>query len=139
MATLQENNVFLKFDSTEVQAFFKEATITPGVNEIDITHGAGTDHEQVGAGLKTTQLTATITYDIGSIQTYIQKIAPGAIVTVEYGPEGASSGKPRHVQSFLITGAPHTVGVDKREVTFSITGRGADAPSVDMYAGGTYS
>jgi hypothetical protein len=94
---------------------------------------------QRAPGLNDTSITITLAYDLTNLQTYIQKIAPGQTISIEYGPESNTSGKPRHVQDFVITGADHQVSVDKSAVTFSISGDGAGAPSVDMFTGGVYS
>ena len=77
-------------------------------------------------------------YDAASVQTYIQKLAVGQIVTIEYAPEGSSSGKPKHVQDFNITQNTHTVSVDKSAVVFEITGESAAAPTSNMYSGSVY-
>jgi hypothetical protein len=139
MAQLAENNIYLAFDAVVVSSFFKECNPSPSNATQDTTMGAGVDHVQRKPGLNDTTFTVTIGYDDTVVSTYIQKLRPGATVSFEYGPEGAVSGKPRHVQSCIVSGAPHTVSVSKTPVAFQVTLQGADAPSVDMYAGGVYS
>jgi hypothetical protein len=127
MATLNENNFYVAIDSYNVSA-----------RTTDYEAGAGTDHEQLAAALKTTKLRLTLVYNDTDVSSYIQKLAPG-IHTIELGPEGATSGKPRHVQSFLIESSPVGQSVKKTLVKFEISATGADTPSVDMFAGGVYS
>lgn len=138
MAQYADNTVYLKLDSVEVDAYFKNVTLSPSNNSVDTTIGSGTDHVQRQPGLNDTKIDISLGYDPAQLQTYVQKLKVGQIVTIEYGSEDNISGKPRHVQPFNITKADHTVNVDKSHVMFEISGEGADAPSVDMYAGGVY-
>lgn len=138
MAQYADNNIYLKMDSVEVQAFFKTVKLSPSNNSVETTVGSGTDHIQRQPGLDDTKIDISIGYDTTQLQAYIQKLKRGQIVTIEYGSEGNASGKPRHVQTFNITKAEHSVNVDKSHVIFEISGEGADAASIDMYAGGVY-
>lgn len=139
MGQLADNNVYLTIDGVVITAPFKEVTLEPSNASQDTTMGAGVDHVQRAPGLNDTKITITIGYDTATVQSIIQHMRPGQVVTIEYGPESNVSGKPRHVQSFNIASNPHGVKVDKTPVQFVISGEGADAPSVDMYAGGVYS
>lgn len=139
MATLADNNVYLKIDGVVVNAFFKEVTPSGSSAGIDTTHGSGTDWTEESPGLKSMSFDITLTYDVELVQTYIQHIAKGQVVEIEYGPESNVSGKPRHVQNFHIESNKHTVSHDKSEVTFEITANNHGAPSIDMDAGGVYS
>lgn len=140
MPVLADNNAKLIVDGVTVDAYFKNVQLQRTSESVDVTGGAGVDHMLRSPGLIDTQITITVQYETALIQTYIQHISAGQVVVIEYGPEGATSGKPRHVQSFLITSSNASEqNVAKDEVTFEITGEGAAAPSVDMYAGGVYS
>lgn len=138
-ATYAENTVFLKLDSTEVDAYFVDVSVSASNSPVDTTAGSGTDWNMRAAGLNDISFSITLMYDAANVQTYIQKIAPGSIVTLEYGPEDAVSGKPRHVQSCIVSSNDHGETVTKDAVKFSLTLDGADAPSVNMFAGGVYS
>lgn len=139
MVSLAENNVYLKMGGTEVDAYFKEVTLSASNSSVDVTAGSGTDWVQRAPGLNDINISITLAYDLTNIQTYIQKIAPGQTIEIEYGPEDNISGKPRHVQEFVITGNDHGENVDKSPVVFNITGEGAAAPTVNFFAGGVYS
>jgi len=139
MVSYAENTVYLTMGGTAVQAYFKDVQLSPSNSAVDITTGAGVDHVQRAPGLNDTSISITLAYDLTDVQTYIQKIAAGQTISIEYGPESNVSGKPRHVQNFVITGADHQVSVDKSSVTFNVVGEGAAAPSVDMFTGGVYS
>lgn len=139
MAQLADNKIYLKIDSTEIKTFFKNVNLQPSNSVVDTTMGAGVDHVQRKPGLNDHTISISIGYDDTTIASYIQKLKVGERVTVEYGPEGAVSGKPRHVQDFIITGAPSPHDVQKSAVSFDVTGSAADAPSVDMFNGGVYS
>jgi hypothetical protein len=138
MAYLNGNDFYTAIDGTDVSAHATDYELTPGINGEDVTTGSGTDHEQMAEGLRTTKLTLKLSYLVGGVSTYIQKLAPG-IHEIEIGPEGRNSGKPRHVQSFLIESTPHSLSVKKKHVTFDVSATGADMPTVDMMAGGAYS
>lgn len=135
MVALAENNAYIKLDTVEVQAYFKEVSIQPSNSAVDITAGAGTDDVQRAPGLNDHKFSATLSYDLTNVQSYIQKIKVGQVVVLDYGPESNTAGKPRHTQAFVITAADHTVSVDKSHVTFSVSGEGAAAPTNNMYAG----
>jgi len=137
VATYNGNDVYIKIDSVEVDAYFKSIEFNPSIETVDVTRGSGTDHRQRAGGLEDTTISRTIVYDAADIQTYIQRLKPG-LHSIEFGPEGNTSGKPRHVQNFIISAAPFSVEVSKTEVAFSISGEAADAPSVDMMASGVY-
>lgn len=139
MAQYADNVVYLKIDSVEVDAFFKTVKLSPSNASVETTVGSGTDHVQRAPGLDDTKIDISLGYDAAQLQTYIQKLAVGQIVEIEYGSEGNNnSGKPRHVQTFNITKADHEVNVDKSHVVFDISGEGADEATVNMYKGGVY-
>jgi hypothetical protein len=140
MATLVENAAYLSIDGVDIGLYFKSITPNRSVDEIDVTRGVGTDHKEVVGGLLDTELTVTMTYDTTGFAAYIQHIKAGIVVPVEWGPEGAVSGKPRHVQNMLIVGSPISPQeVAKPEVTIELTLKGSGAPSVDLWSGGVYS
>lgn len=139
MAQLADNNVYLTIDGVAVTTQFKNVNLQPSNSPVDTTMGAGVDHMQRKPGLDDHSLNFSIGYDDTNIATFIQKLRVGVVVPIEYGPEGAVSGKPRHVQNFIITGTPSTVNVDKSAVSFDVTAVAADAPSINMFAGGVYS
>lgn len=137
MATYNGNDLYLKIGSVAVSAYFKEVELSPSIESVDITTGSGTDHRMRAAGLEDTSLTATLVYDAADIQTYIQSLKPG-VYTVEFAPEGNTTGKPKHIQSFILTQAPFGVSVEKSEVAFQLTFEAAAAPTYNMFAGAVY-
>jgi hypothetical protein len=120
-----------------VDAYFKSVELTPSLESVDVTAGSGTAHRERNEGLADHSLTATIVYDTGNIQTYIQSIKPGTY-TVEFGPEGNTTGKPKHIQSFILTEAPFSVEVEKTEVAFQLSFEAAAAPSYSMFDGAVW-
>ena len=138
MAQYADNVVYLKIDSVEVDAYFKTVKLSPSNSSVDTSVGSGTDHIQRAPGLDDTKIDISLGYDSANLQQYLQKLAVGQIVTIEYGSEGNTSGKPRHIQTFNITKSDHETNVDKSHVMFDISGEGADEASVNMYKGGVY-
>jgi hypothetical protein len=138
LASYADNSVYLTIGGTQVDAFFKEVSLQASNESVDVTAGSNTDWVERAPGLNEATITISLMYDSASVQTYIQKLAVGQVVTIEYAPEGNTTGKARHVQDFNITQNTHTVSVDKSAVVFEITGESAGAPSVNMYGGGVY-
>jgi hypothetical protein len=137
MATLSGNNVHLVIGGTTVTAYFTDVELSPSVESVDVTAGGGREHRQRNVGLGDTGMTITLVYDAANIQTYIQKLKPG-LYTVEYGPEGNTVGKPKHIQDFILTGAPFSVSVEKSKVAFQLSFEAAEAPTFDMFNGAVY-
>ena len=138
MAARSGNTIYVTIGGTNVSAYWTTSNLERTGEEQDITRGSGTTDRQRALGLKDTTISLTLSYDDSTLATYVQKLAPG-IYEVEYGPEGNVSGKPRHVQSMLLTTAPFEVAVEKPHSTFQLEFVCADVPSVDMYAGAVYS
>ncbi len=78
MATYADNTVFLKIDSVEVDAYFVDVDLTGSNSPVDTTAGSGTDWNMRAPGLNDASINITLMYDVSAVQTYIQKIAPGA-------------------------------------------------------------
>lgn len=132
------NGIFLSIDGTTITGSWKDIEITSSMEEVDTTQGVGQTYMQRSEGLRDTEISITIGYDPDNIQAQFAMLRPG-IHTVVFGPEGNGTGKPKHEQSFLFTEAPLGQDVKKKEVVFTVSGAGADAPSVDMYNGGVFS
>jgi hypothetical protein len=137
MPTYSGNNVYLKIDGTEVHKYWRSVSLGESIGTEDVTAGAGADHVQRAEKLRDHSISIVIVYDTEKLQDYIQLLRPGRH-TIEVGSEGNVSGKPRHVQDFIITEQPLEISVEKNRVEFSVSGEAADAPTVNMYAGGKY-
>lgn len=138
MATYNGNNYYVLFDSVNISAYVQEADIDASNAVQDTSVGSGSTHTKSAAGLDTYSCKFVISHDSAGIPSYIQKLKPGATILIEFGIEGNTAGQPRHVQNFIIEKAPTKTDVTKKMVTYDVSGKGADAPSVNMYAGGTY-
>lgn len=138
MAEYNGNGVYLDIDGTAIHSYFINVTLSPSVATVDVTRGAGATHIARAAGLKDTSASVQIGYDDSNASTIMALFDMGDTVTLTYGPEGSGTGKPKHVQSFLVTGAPHTVSVSKEAVVWDISLEAAAAPTTDMYASGVW-
>ena len=138
MAQYNGNNPYLKFDAVDVAAYFVSVSTDFGGSSVDITAGAGRSHVQRAGGLRDYSMSVTLTYDADSVNTYITKLQPQQIVEVEYGPEGNTTGKPRHLQKFVVDSVSVPQSVKKDHVTFEIKLSGADEPTADMTAGDVF-
>ncbi|MCZ2097238.1 MAG: hypothetical protein LC121_13460 [Anaerolineae bacterium] len=137
MATYNGNDVYLDLDGTQVDSYFVNVSLEPAIETVDITAGSGATHRQRAEGLKDSGGSMQIAYDVTAIATLLPLIEVGTH-TLTYGPEGNGNGKPKHVQSIIITGAPHTVAVSKDMVVFDVSFEAAAAPTTDMFNGGVW-
>lgn len=137
MPAYNGNQIYLSIDGVEVQAEFKRVQIEPKISSVDVTRGAGTEHMQRATGLSDTSFSVTVGYQTHKIQQQIAYMRPG-VKQIVFGPEGDAPGKPKHVQDFILTGAPFEITVEKGEVAFELSFEGADAPVVDMFNGGVW-
>lgn len=135
MAKYQDNDWYLDIDGTDMSSYVIDITLTPSIAEVPTTAGSGTNHVQRGEGLYDHSISFTIYHDDGAA--YSLALIKGTH-TITYGLEGNGSGNPKHVQSFILNGQPHTTNVDKSMVTYAVSGMAADAPSTDMFAGGVW-
>lgn len=138
MATfLTGNSWYVTIDSVLVSTYLTDVALSPKNDVKDVTTGGAT-HMVRQSGLDDYSAKLTVGYETSAISTFVQKLKPGATYTFEFGPESNASGKPRHVQSMIVESSDMSMSADKKFVTFDLSLSGADAPSVNMYAGGVY-
>lgn len=138
MTSLNGNNPYLTMNGTDVKAKWKHVNLEGTNSSVTVTAGAGTTHVQRAAGLNDTTISITLAYDSGGVSTYIASLTRGLKIPIEYGPESNVSGKPRHVQQFVIESVTVEQDVEKNEMVFDIQASGADAPTSDLFAGAVY-
>lgn len=138
MTQSNSNAYYFAIDSVDLSSYVVDISFSRTNSGTDITAGANTTHMERAAGLDDTKIDVKIGYEVGSMPTIFAKIRPGQIFQMEYGPEGTASGKPRHVQNFLVVGAPFSQAVKKSHMVFAFSAEGSEAASTDMYAGGVY-
>jgi len=136
MATYNDNAWYLDLDGTNVSAYVRRISFEPSIATVDITAGSGIDDVQRAIGLKDRTFSFDIVHDDAGAWA-LTLIAPG-VHTITYGIEGNATGNPKHVQSFIITGAPHETNVEKGLVMYSVSAEQAAAPSTDMFASGVW-
>lgn len=139
MPIYNSNKHYLTLDGVEVAAFFTEVGISPSNADVDTSGGSGLEHEQVGDGLDSTDISITLGYYVESVGDYITKLKQGGKVMMVYGPELNVAGKPKHQQLIKIgkvDGPKQTVKKDA--VMFKVSAKGAEAPIADMFKGATF-
>lgn len=137
MPSYNGNGIFLTIGGTDVGAQFKTVNIERKVDTEDVTAGRLRTDMQRAPKLLDTSIGITLAYDVTGINTYVQRLKPGRY-TVVFGPEGNTTGKPRHQQDFIFTSSPIEVTVGKGEVVFDIKGDAADAPTFDIWNGDVF-
>jgi hypothetical protein len=138
MATLAKNNVYLALDGVDVSGVWVSVKPKGKNNTRETTAGANTTHVQRQPGLNDYSFDVSFAYDDATIASYIQKLKPGAVVSMEYAPDGRTAGKPKHIQSVIVDSVDGEQNVDKSPFIWSGSLLGAAAPSFDMWAGATY-
>lgn len=138
MTSLADNVIHLFFDGLDVKTRYRSVQFEPTNSTNETTTGSAVSHVQRQPGLNDTKMSVKLAYDGADVNTYIQKLKPGRELLVEYGPEGAVGGKPRHLQKFIVVSAPHEKSIDKKAVEFDVSLEGADEPIADMYDGATF-
>jgi hypothetical protein len=134
---LTDNAAYLKFGTLAVEADLMEVSITFSNNDVDVTRGIQ-GHTMLAKGLNSTTLKVTLAWTDTNRASIMSTIKPGEILEVDWGPEGNTAGKPRHKQKFKISSIAHTQTANKDVVKFEIDANGAEAPSIDIYNGGTF-
>lgn len=137
MATYNDNNAYIAIDGTQLDTYFVSFSYEPTIEEVDVTAGSGADWRERNEGLKDSSATLVVVYDISYAATMLPLVEVGTH-TITYGPEGNATGKPKHVQSMIITGTPHETTVEKTRVILTASMVGAAAPSTDMFSGGVW-
>ena len=139
MASYNGNGAYLSIDGVNVSGFYTTFTPSRSMDGVDITAGAGTNHRQRAEGLEDGSCSGPVVYDSTAVSTEMAKLDVGEHVII-YGPEGQSTGKPKHECRYIITSLDGpTVDVEKAKVVFEFSGDAADAPTVNMYTGGVFS
>ncbi len=134
MAKYQGNNYFLSIGGVDVSEWVVDVNLSPSINSVDTTAGAGTEHVQRGEGLD--DHTISITIAAVTAGEYARTLLKGTQALI-YGLEGNAAGKPKHTQSFILTPV-HTTTVTKDFVTHTVSGEATGVPSDDMYDGGVW-
>jgi hypothetical protein len=137
MAELNANAGYLTFDGVDMVPYLQSFDIKPTANTVNTTAG-NVGHTLRQAGLRSTSLTANIIYRVGGVATYLAKIKPGAEVTVDWGPEGNTTGKPRHTQKFIITDSSTSQDAEKKVVQYAVTAENSAEPTNDKWNGATW-
>jgi hypothetical protein len=138
MTKLQDNLIYLKIGTFTVATEFISVDVK-GSNDVqETTSGVGQAFMQRGAGLGDYSISIELAYEISTVPDVLTQLKQGAVVAVDYGIESNIAGKPRHLQTFILSDNAHTRNVNKQLVKISINGVGADTPTYDMYNGGAF-
>ena len=139
MPSYSDNGYRVWIDSVEISGKLTNAKLSPSAETNENTRGNAA-HKQRAVGLLDTKFDCTVSYDADQIilQSYIRKLKPGNKYVIEFAPQLAAGGTPRHVQEFIIKEAPFEIKISKSDVTFAMAFESADAPIIDMFDGGVY-
>ena len=138
MAKLQDNTIYLKIGTFEVATEFISVDLKPSNDVQETTSGIGQAFMQRGAGLGDYSISIELAYEINTVPAALTQLKQGAVVAIDYGVESNITGKPRHLQNFVLSDNAHSRNVNKQLVKININGVGADTPTYDMYNGGVF-
>jgi hypothetical protein len=136
MATYAENNWYLSIDGTDVSAYVQRISLEPSIDTVETTAGSGSDDRTRAPGLRDHTISFDIVHD-DAAGWALTLVAVGTHAII-YGLEGATTGKPKHAQSFIFTGAPHETTIEKDTVMYSVSGEASGAASTNMFVGGVW-
>lgn len=138
MPAYSGNAPYFALDGVSLATPFISVEMDQKNNTQEVTAGTGATDTQRAPGLNDTTFKVEIGYLTSGQSGWLQKLKAGAVVSLEWGPEGNVTGKPRHVQSCICESNNHGVKVTKEKVSFQLSFTSADAPSVNMFGGGVY-
>ena len=139
MAFFNGNAPYVTLNGVDVSPMFAKINLNRTGNTTEVTAGSGATDKMRKPGLADTKLKLKLGYKVGSVPSYIELLDANTVITLEYGPEGQTSGKPRHRQDFIVTATPIEQTVNADEVAFEIDADAADAAEYNMYAGAVWS
>lgn len=103
MAILNGNNGYLSIDGQVMNTWMVEkVTLKQVVGEEDTTMGFGVDYSSVAPKLKHWEGELAVGYDAADLATYKAKLESGDLVTLIYGPESNTAGKPKFEATVML-------------------------------------
>lgn len=140
MAVYNDNNIFLTVDGTDVSARWREFDMTFNSKDEDISAGSGVDWESHATGLWSITAKMTLVYDDTQAATDIAALYEAdQVVTIIYGPENNTAGKPKHNGNFKINSIKGpSPSYDKKTVMLEFDLVSSGTPTTNLYAGGTW-
>lgn len=136
---LTSNVGYLKLGDVEIhQADLVEFTPTWGNNIITTTAG-NKRHEQSQGGLDVYTFSMSVGYRIDAVPALLASMRAGRQYMLEYGPEGAIPGKPRHMQEVIVESVSGPKQSAAKEFAiFEISLKGSDEAIYDLLDGAKF-
>lgn len=140
MAAYNGNNVYLRMNSVNTQARWRSFDMNISLGDEDVSAGSGVNWESHASKLRNITAKVMLVYDDATAAAdFAALVTANDIIAVEYGPEGNTAGKPRHLQSFKINGINGpTTNHDKTLVTLEYDMISTGTPTANIYAGDTF-
>lgn len=140
MAEYNGNAIYLRMNSINVEALWKQMDISKAVADVEVTAGAGSVYEEHAGGLRSATAKITLAYNDTQAATDMAALYTAtSIIPVVYGPEGSTTGKPCDSRNWLITGiaGPSTqVAMEPVILEFDLVASGT--PTKDIHKGETF-
>ncbi len=140
MAEYNGNDIYLRLNSVDIEARWRQVDLSLDRGDEDVSAGAGIAWEKHAGKLMSTKCKISLIYD--DTQAAADQAAlyvVGGVVAMVYGPEGNAAGKPCHNQNYLITNiSGPTTGHDKPAVMVEYDMISTGVPTKNFYAGDTF-
>lgn len=134
---LTQNAGKLRLGTMDVHADLMNVSIDVQNADVDVTRG-NQGHTLLAEGITSTSVKIEVAWTDANRAQVLPLIRPGEILEMEWGPEGVTAGSPRHVQKIKIAGVSIEQSANRDVVKFVINANGAEAPTVDIFDGGSY-
>lgn len=140
MAATNTNAAFLSIDAIDISALWIELKLNPKRGTTSATAGSNVEWESVLPTLKKVTGDLTIRFDSGAVvPPVIQNMLDNDTIDLIYGPEGNTSGDPKHEQTFTVTGIDWAQMSDKSKMLqYKISLESTGTPTSDMFSGDSF-
>lgn len=140
MAATNTNDAFLSVGGTDVSGLWTELKLSMKRGTADANYGSGIEWEGKLAALKGYSGDLTIIYEETGVPATVQAMNNNDSVAIIYGPQGNSSGEPKHDQDFVVTGIEWSQMADKSNMlVYKIKLESNGTPRSDWLSGDTFS
>lgn len=127
MAEYVGSSLYLKFGTTELQGDFRSLSVTETIDIVDASAGSDTHRTHLGT-LESGQASVELVDQAVGTAVWAA-VDIGTSGTLEWGPEGTATGKPKHTVTAIVTNRAKEIPYDDI-VTLTVDFEFSDASGV---------
>lgn len=142
MAEWVSDNMYIEISGgnlgapVQVQARWKKFKLEGTVDPIETTRGPAQKHKAFKPGMHEYPMEITLGIDDASI--YPDELRLDQIYTITVGPNGNTSGEPKHIQTFFLASMPIEIETGRGERVYATKWKQEAAPTTDIFEGGVW-